>query len=549
MKIYKKEELRKNLQRNLKADENTLKNWMENPAFIDGDLVGEFWGHVQKAPAVAVIGDYDCDGICSTYIMAKSIKSVVPDMRMYLRIPKRFSEGYGLNEKIVEEIENKLPKGSVVITVDNGIAAADLLERLETDGYKVLMTDHHVLREGNRIPNVTMTIDPSVPGCDKGFTYYGWCGAAVAFKLCEQMVPETLAKELEVFAGVATVADCMDLKAENWALVRRTIDSFHSGRAPETLKNMLLQMGQDPRFANEDSFGYYLGPCFNASGRLLDNGATKVLKYLLTPTEEALLELISNNSQRKELRDNEFQVVKEYIEKEGIAGNCPIWVDIPELHGGIVGILAGQVTEEYGVPAIVMTHSKDDPTHLKGSARTAGEVDIFKYLQSLGDVYERMGGHPGAAGLSMTKENFDKVKNIGCERPKDVTPVGVVPQNAYHIIKEEIPEINEVLQEFRPFGEGNPAPFFDLAVNTKEDSVRMMGKEKNHLCIEDKNHSYKVTHFYHDPNSLSDKHVFGLYGKISGSYYGGIETPTLNADGVYDLNGEKEQEEERVYDQ
>ncbi len=538
MKRYKKEELKQSLQRNLKADENTLKSWMENPAYIDGDLVGEFWGYIQKAPAVAVVGDYDCDGICATRNMAKSIKEIYPDKKMYLRIPKRFSEGYGLNEKIIEEIEQRLPKGSVVITVDNGIAAAPLLERLEEDGYKVLMTDHHVLREGNKIPNVTMAIDPAVEGCDRGFSYKKWCGAAVVFKLCEQMVSEDLAKEMEVFAGLATVADCMELSAENWALVRRTIDTFHKSKAPESLKNMLIQMGQDPRFANEDSFGYYLGPCFNASGRLLDNGATKVLKYLLNPSEEGLSELINNNNQRKELRDNEFLIVKEYIEKEGIAGNCPIWVDIPELHGGIVGILAGQVTEEYGVPAIVMTHDKDDPYHLHGSARTAGEIDIFKYLTSLGDVYEKMGGHPGAAGLAMTRENFDKVKNISCDRPKDVTPAGVVPQDAYHIYKEEIPEINDILSEFRPFGEGNPAPAFDMTVNTKEDQVRMIGKEKNHLCIESKDHSYKVTHFFHDPNDLSDKHVFGLYGKISGSYYCGIETPTLNADGVYDLNGE-----------
>ena len=546
MKRYRRDDLKQTLQRNLKADENGLKSWLESPAYIDGDLVGEFWGHIQKAPAVAIVGDYDCDGICATYCMAKTIKEVMPDQKLYLRIPKRFSEGYGLNEKIVEEIEARQPKGSVVITVDNGIAAADLLERLEADGYKVLMTDHHILREGNRIPNVTMTIDPSVAGCDKGFSFKKWCGAAVAFKLCEQMISETLAKELEVFAGIATVADCMELTAENWALVRKTIESFHCSKAPEALKNMLLQMGQDPRFANEDSFGYYLGPCFNASGRLLDNGATKVLKYLLNPTEEGLTELVNNNNRRRELRDNEFQIVKEYIEKEGIAGNCPIWVDIPELHGGIVGILAGQVTEEYGVPAIVLTHSKDDPYHLKGSARTAGEIDVFKYLQSLGDVYERVGGHPGAAGLSMTRENFEKVRNISCDRPKDVTPAGVVPKNAYHIVKEEIPEINDILEAYRPFGEGNPAPAFDMTVNTKTDSVRMIGKEKNHLCIEGKDHSYKITHFYHDPNDLSDKHVFGLYGKISGSYYCGIETPTLNADGVYDLGGEKEEEEELI---
>ncbi len=548
MKRYRREELKQTLQRNLKADEQTLQEWIQNPFFLDGEVVGKFWRYIQAAPAVAVVGDYDCDGICATYIMAKAVKEVMPDKKMFLRIPRRFTEGYGLNEKIIAEIEEKLPKGSVVVTVDNGIAAADLLERLEADGYTVLMTDHHTLREGNRIPQVTMTINPSVSECSEGFSFHKWCGAAVAFKLCEQMVSEGLAKELEVFAGIATVADCMELRGENWALVRKTIDTFHQNKAPDSLKNMLIQMGQDPRFAGEDSFGYYLGPCFNASGRLLDNGATKVLKYLLSPTEEGLLSLIHNNNQRKEIRDNEFAIVKQYIENHNLQNNCPIWVAIPDLHKGIVGVLAGQVVEEYGVPAIVMTYEADHPEHIHGSARTAGEIDIFKYLQSLGDVYERMGGHPGAAGLTMTRENFEKVKTISCDRPQMVCGAGIVPQDALHIEKDEIPEINDLLQVFRPFGEGNPAPNFELAVNTKQDPVRMIGKEKNHLCIEDRGHRYKITHFFHDPNTLSDKHFFGLYGKISGSYYCGVETPTLNADGAYDLAGEKEKEEEKLMD-
>lgn len=538
MKIYNRTDLEKTLQEHMHANPQTLEEWLNSPFYIDGDVVSEFWRYITNAPAVAVVGDYDCDGITASYIMAKSIKELYPDKTMYIRMPKRFTEGYGINKKIIEEIKTKYPVGTVVITVDNGISSGELLEDLEKDGYRVLMTDHHSLREGCSVPNVSMAIDPAVEECSKGFTFTKWCGAAVAFKLCEQMISEELSKELETFAGIATIADCMELTGGNWGLVKKTINTFRENKAPGSLKALLIGMRQDPEFANEDTFGFYLGPCFNAAGRLKDNGAMKVLKYLLKPSEEGVSELIQLNSTRKALRDEEYVLVKNYIEENNLRDKCPIWVNIPNLHEGIVGILAGQVAEEYGVPAIVTTNLPDDPDMLKGSARTAGEVNIFEYLQGLGDVFEKMGGHPGAAGLTISKENFEKVKNIPCKKPEMALGDSTVPGNAIHISTSDIPEINTVLKTYRPFGEGNPAPIFDINVNTAKDDVRMIGADKNHLCIEERG-KFKVTHWFHDPNNLSDKHIFGLFGKIQGTAYCGIETPTLNADGIYDISEER----------
>ena len=538
MKQYNKTDLDNSLQEHLKANSQTLESWLNSPFYIDGDVVGEFWSYIKKAPAVAVIGDYDCDGITASYIMTKAVKELYPDKKMYVRIPKRFTEGYGINGKIIEEVKTKLPVGSAVITVDNGIAAGELLEGLEKDGYHVLMTDHHTLKEGCSVPDVTMAIDPAVPECSKGFGFTKWCGAAVAFKLAEQMVSEELSKEIETFAGIATIADCMELTGGNWGLVRKAIESFRKDTAPESLKAMLIGMRQDPKFADEDTFGFYLGPLFNAAGRLTDNGATRVLKYLLNPTEEGVTELIELNDQRKALRDEEYELVKAVIKEEKIENNCPLWVFVPNLHEGIVGILAGQLTEEFKVPAIVVTNLHDNPNVYKGSARTAGDINIFEYLSSLGDVFERMGGHPGAAGLSITKENFEKVRNVSCDKPISIASNGV-PEERYHISTEDIPEINDILKSYRPFGEGNPAPLFDINVNTAKDDVRMIGKDHNHLCIEERG-KFKVTHWFHDPNNLSDKHIFGLYGRISGTAYCGVETPTLNADGIYDISIEKE---------
>ena len=534
MKIYKRQELEENIKSHLKADKTTLEKWLEDPFYIDGDLVSEFWRHIENAPGVAVIGDYDCDGITASYIMTRSIKDRFPDKKTYVRIPKRFSEGYGINKNIIEEIKNKLPKGSVVITVDNGISAGDLLESLEKDGYPVLMTDHHSLREGNNIPKVTMAIDPSVSECSKGFNFTGWCGAAVAFKLSEQVVSKEILKDLETMAGIATVADCMELTGGNWGLVRKTINNFREGNVSSSIKTLLIKMKQDPKFADEDTFGYYLGPCFNASGRLYDNGAKSVLQYLLKPTIEGADKLVENNEKRRAIRDEQYEQVVAYIEENGLKDKCPIWAIIPDLHEGIVGILAGKVAEDYGVPAIILTQSEETGIY-KGSARSAGDINIFEYLTSLGDVFERMGGHAGAAGLSMTKENFDKVKDISIDKPTKTDAHGL-PEGIFHINASLIPEINDILKTYKPFGEGNPAPLFDLDINAIRDNARMIGSEKNHLVIDNKDMGYKITHWFHDPNSLSDKNNFGMYGCITDTNYAGKETPTFNAEGVHDID-------------
>ena len=316
MKRYNPERLQQELQNQLHASPQTLQEWLHSPFYLDGDLVSEFWRHIKNAPKVAIVGDYDVDGVCAAFETIKAIKEVCPGKPIYARLPRRFSEGYGMNQNIVNEIKEKCPKGSVVITVDNGISAADLLEGLEKDGYTVLMTDHHELKEGCRIPKVTMAIDPVVPGCDRGFSFTKWCGAAIAFKLAEQMVSESLAHELQTYAGLATVADCMELNGGNWGLVKKALQDFRNGTAPEPLKNIMKGLKQNPDFATEDSFGFYIGPCLNAGGRLLDNGATESLKYLLNPTQEQLERLAkASKMEVSNMKDIVAEIVPTYKRK------------------------------------------------------------------------------------------------------------------------------------------------------------------------------------------------------------------------------------------
>ena len=528
---YAPDLLEKYLRDSLNTTDDMLKVWETNKYSIDESITNKFFKEIKDAPAIAFVGDYDVDGTFATYIGSKGSKETFPDKKQYLRIPRRFSEGYGINPIIADEIKEKLPKGSVVITVDNGISAAEVLENLERDGYKVICTDHHELKEGAHIPNVTMVIDPAVPGCDAGFGFKKWCGAAVIYKLFEPMISEKLATELETFAGIATIADCMELTEGNWGIVRHSIDNFKQGKEPASLEAMAVAMKQDPKFVDEGTYGFYLGPCCNAAGRLLDGGPNLVLKYLFAPTEEKLTQLIELNNTRKQLRDEEYDLVKAEIERTHADKDCPIWVKVDGLHEGIVGILAGKVAEDYGVPAIVLTNAKDEGI-IKGSARSVEGINIFKYLSEMNDLFKSMGGHEGAAGLSLPEVNFEKAKAHQIKRT-NIKSKEIISE-PIHIKPNDIPEINDILVKFKPFGEGNPAPIFDLDFNMK-DGGKMIGKEHNHLVLEPDDRSYKVVHWFHEPNELKNSEIFGMEGKISGSAFNGIETPTFSADKVYDI--------------
>lgn len=534
--------LEKALHNQLGTTDEVLMGWENNDYPADGHAVSKFWKEVENSPVIKIIGDYDVDGICASYIMWKSIRSLFPEKKVTVRIPDRFSEGYGINDTIVNETIEKTPPNSLIVTVDNGIAAAPILERLKNAGYKVIVTDHHHLREGCDLPQVDMLVDPAVESIFNPLIGRYWCGAGVAYKLCEPMLSEAVRKELMVYAGLATVADCMELKEGNWGLVRNAIRAFREEEAPEALTKLLEAMGQDPKFCNEEHFGFYLGPAFNAPGRICENrGAEKVLRYLSKPTEERRLELVEINNRRKELRDEQYEMVKEELIRSGHVNDCPIWIAMPELGEGIVGILAGKLTEEFKKPAIVLTNVENNPGMLKGSARNYGNFDIFAYLSSMPELFAKMGGHPGAAGLSMTQENFEIARTH--QIPESSIQADEAAQGLKMAIRNwEIPGINDVLKKFRPFGQGNVTPQFEVEIdlNENKDEATLIGKEHNHLLIQDRARRYKLTHFNHVPNELDNPEHFGMRGTISGSAFMGKETPSFNANEVYDIDDVKE---------
>lgn len=525
---------------NFHIAEQDLSKWESDPYYMDNSTVIRFWDIIEKAPAVRIVGDYDVDGIMSSYILAKSIMSVCKNKPVKVRIPRRFSEGYGINRAIFDEILEKDPKGTLVITVDNGIACPELFEELESKGYPVIVTDHHQPGE-HRLANVQMVLDPQIPGQEEIFNGNYWCGAGVALKLCEQYLDEETAKRMEVFAGVATIADVMDLKEGNWGLVKRMMNAFREERAPEQLSCLISMLKQDPKFVNEETFSYYLCPALNAPGRLYDTGASQVLSYLVSPTVEKAKWLISVNENRKELRDTQTSRVVEEIFTQGLENDCPIWVSVPQLHEGIIGIIAADVAQKFGVPTIVLTE-KEDGT-LKGSARSYGGINLFDYLNHCGAEFIKMGGHAEAAGMSILPSEMEKARL--CQIPKPQPNTEIV--NSIYIDQQEIPDLYQESRIFEPFGKGNPKPVFSTLIDAKKDKVKMVGVEKNHMIVEGTTDSgaYKIMHFHHEPNELKNKEKFLLYGTLTNSVFDGQETPALDGDIAADYD---EQEHENDYE-
>ena len=166
---------------------------------------------------VTIIGDYDCDGIMASTIMKIGFARYGVDAKV--RIPRRFTEGYGLSEKIIDEIESGL-----IVTVDNGIAAIPAIKKAKAKGLSVIVTDHHLPKEDNGkeiLPPADHIVDPWVYP-DAGYT--GYCGAGTAYRFIQELLPGQNTDDLKVLAAIATVADVMDITGANWSLVK---EGFH----------------------------------------------------------------------------------------------------------------------------------------------------------------------------------------------------------------------------------------------------------------------------------------------------------------------------------
>lgn len=443
---------------------------------------------IKGQKTIRVIGDYDIDGICSTYILYEGLKKC--GAQADIEIPDRIKDGYGVNEALVRAAyEDGI---DTIITCDNGIAAAAELKAAKDLGMTVIVTDHHEVpyteENGERkyiLPQVDAIVNHKQQDCP--YPFKELCGAAVAYKVITAMyeqfgIDSQELNELLAFAGFATVGDVMELQGENRILVKEGLKELHSisniGML-SLIKVCGLEKGQITAY----HIGFVLGPCLNASGRL--DTAKKALK-LLTTKDFAQAAFIANelkmlNESRKEMTDAGVTKAIEQVEHTSLAQDRVLVIYLPDCHESIAGIIAGRIREKYYKPVFVLTKSEEG---VKGSGRSIEGYSMYEEMTKVKELFTKFGGHPMAAGLSLPEENVDVFRreiNENCTLNEEALTEKIVidvPMPLSYITEPLIEQLN-ILE---PFGKGNEKPVF-ADKNIAITSACKIGKQKNMLRL------------------------------------------------------------------
>lgn len=451
-----------------------------------GLLTDILFTKIKEHKAIRIIGDYDIDGVMSSYILKKALHRCGADAGV--QIPDRVKDGYGLNRSLITQAHEE--GIDTILTCDNGIAALEEIAYAKSLGMTVLVTDHHEIpfteADGIRTElqsEADAVVNPHQASCT--YPYKELCGAAVAWKtvciLYEKMgIPSAEAEEFLENVAFATVGDIMSLTGENRILVREGIKRIHrTGNVG--MKALIAQCGLLSGQIETYHFGYVLGPCINASGRL--DTAKRALELFLSEDEkEAAVianELVVLNHERKEMTNQGVEEAKRVYESGGYEEDAVIVIYLADVHESIAGIIAGRIREEYYKPTFILTKGEEG---VKGSGRSTEAYSMYEELCKCRHLLTKFGGHPMAAGLSMPEENVGKFRaaiNACCTlSPEDMIPkIRIdVPMPVDYVSMDLVREFSLLA----PFGKDNERPVF-ADRNLKIARMWVVGKNQNVL--------------------------------------------------------------------
>ena len=434
---------------------------------------------------IAVFADYDCDGVCSCYILYMALKYINADV--IYKLPNRMKDGYGIKEKSVLEL-NDLGV-DLIITTDNGIAAVDAVDKALELGMDIIITDHHLPKD--KLPNC-LIMDAHVK--DSGYPFNGLCGAGVAFKLASLLIKDFkncyIYSELVTAAAIATIADQMLLIDENRKIVKEGLMNINSPLCSIGILKLIELFGLNRYKVNSGNIGFAIAPCINAAGRL--DTPEYALKLLLSDCDSDAKyygeKIFNLNEKRKEIQKNisDNLIVDDNTE-------C-IMIAMKENITGIAGILASRIKEKYLKPTFIF---HDDGENLGGSARTFGEFPIIDCLNGNKDLILEGGGHAAACGVKLKKENLKKF-NDRCDeifkKWKQENPDKLL-QELKATCKIDFTLINDKLvnniNKLEPFGNGNEEPIF-ICENIEVVESKIIGKLKNTVKLKLKNNNVEL---------------------------------------------------------
>lgn len=449
----------------------------------DADLAAQILREkIKEKKRIRIIGDYDIDGIQSTYILYCALRRLGADADFV--IPDRILDGYGLNEHLVTRASQD--GIDTILTCDNGISAIDQIHLAKSLGMTVVVTDHHevpftevdgVRRE--KVCEADAVVNPKQQACH--YPFKKLCGAAVAFKLV-QVLYEVFGLEVseaDCFienAGFATVGDVMDLQGENRILVKLGLEMLNC-TTNIGMKALILQNKLTMGAIKSHDIGFRIGPCLNASGRL--DTARLSLKLLLceSETEAAVLaeEIVELNESRKLLTMHAVEQAKEIAQQEEYVNDRVLVIFLPDCHESLAGIVAGRIREAYYRPTLVVTRSEHGA---KGSGRSIEGYSMYEELCKCEEYLTQFGGHPMAAGFSLKEADIDafrrKLNEVCTLTEEELRPKVVidVPMPISYITERLVNQLGCL----EPFGKGNEKPVF-ADRNLVIERLRICGKE------------------------------------------------------------------------
>lgn len=423
---------------------------------------------VSDKKAIRVIGDYDVDGICSSYILTKGLQ--ILGAKVDTAIPHRIHDGYGLNEHLIE-----VAKGDgieLIVTCDNGIAAASQIELAKSLGISVIVTDHHevpfVMENGTRkefLPPALAVVDPKQEQC--AYPFKNICGGVVAYKLIQALAQRTenpgLQKamdELLEFAALATVCDVMELKDENRIIVKEGLRRLKNTQN-QGLKALMEVNGIEPARLSAYHLGFVIGPCLNATGRL--DTARRALELLQSMTKvdamSAARELKDLNDSRKNLTLQGVEAAEAYIREHHMEKDGVMVIYLPDVHESLAGIIAGRIREKNNHPVFILTKGEEG---VKGSGRSIEAYHMYEHMTQVKQYFTKFGGHKLAAGLSMEEKDIEPLRkslneNSGLTEEDFIPRIHIDVPMPLSYADEKLAGELELLE---PYGVGNPRPLF-----------------------------------------------------------------------------------------
>ena len=440
---------------------------------------------IREGKKIRIIGDYDIDGVCSTYILLTGLSH--SGACVDVDIPDRMKDGYGISKEL---IDLAFEAGTdTIVTCDNGISAIEQIAYAKSLGMTVVVTDHHEipyeeLEDGSVrtfLPDADAIVNPKQQDCP--YPFKGICGAMVAYKvicgLYERMgFGASDLEELMEFAAIATVGDVMDLQDENRIMVKEGLKRIaHTQNLG--LKALIHVNNLEDRPLTAYHIGFVIGPCMNASGRL--STAKRALNLLLCRDQEEAAALAEDlkalNDSRKDMTAKGVEEAAEMVENTSLREDRVLVIYLPDCHESLAGIIAGRIRERYSKPVFVLTKAEEG---VKGSGRSIESYHMFRELTKCRELLAKFGGHPMAAGLSLPEENvepFRRMLNENCTLTEEDMAEKVLIDVPMPISYVNMPLIRQ-LSLLEPFGKGNTKPLF-AQKNVRIENCRVFGKNRN----------------------------------------------------------------------